>query len=481
MNPKALIQKFTQTPDGWSTESSERMSYYTYFAGQNIIYTLFNTCLTTYLLFLGVDPIKSASVMLAVKIWDAVNDTIFGVIFDSVKFKSGKKYLPWIRVSTFLIPLATILTFIIPKGSSEMFKLVWFAVAYMLWDTAYTLCDVPIFGIITSMSQNLDERNTILSYKSIWTYIGVGITSTLSTVLVSEKVGMSYGLISIVLCVMAFILMTPASFKLQERYSSEGEEAFTIKRMFKYLFKNKYLLIYYIGLFFSSSLNIGNAFNLFVSYYLFHSTLFSLVVGAVGTFPQLAASLLLPRIIRKVDKMKLYRFCTLLTVILGLLIWTIGYKNIWLYIILFTIRSMPLAITGLQMFMFTPDCAEYGRYTTGIDAKGITFSIQTFIAKLSGSISGALGLFLLGLKSVGWVSVEVSSFEELERLGVQQTPHALNTLWAIFMLVPTIGYAIGYAIWHFYKLRDTEVQVMADCNAGKITKEEAKELLGAAK
>lgn len=477
MSPKSLIQKFTQTPDGWSTESPERMSYYTYFAGQNIIYTLFNTCLTTYLLFLGVDPIKSATVMLAVKIWDAVNDTIFGVIFDSVKFKSGRKYLPWIRISTFLIPMATVLTFIIPKGTSETVKLVWFAVAYMLWDTAYTLCDVPIFGIITSMSRNLDERNTILSYKSIWTYIGVGITSTLSTVLVSEKVGMSYGLISIILCVMAFILMTPASFKLKERFSSEGEESFTIKRMFIYLFRNKYLLIYYVGLFFSLSLNIGNAFNLFVSYYLFHSTLFSLVVGAVGTFPQLAASLLLPRIIRKVDKMKLYRFCTLLTVVLGLLIWTIGYKNIWLYIILFTIRSMPLAITGLQMFMFTPDCAEYGRYKTGIDAKGITFSIQTFIAKLSGSISGALGLFLLGLKSVGWQNVEVSSFEELERLGVQQTPHALNMLWMIFMLVPTIGYAIGYIIWRFYKLKDVDVQVMADCNAGKITKEEAQSQL----
>ena len=145
----------------WSTEPTERLSYYSYFAGQNMIYTLF-------------------------KIWDAVNDTLFGVIFDSIKFKSGKKYLPWIRVSTVLIPLATILTFIIPSDSSERMKLMWFAVAYILWDTAYTLCDVPIFGVLTSMSQSVDERNTIQSIKSIATYAGVGITSTLATVLVSE-------------------------------------------------------------------------------------------------------------------------------------------------------------------------------------------------------------------------------------------------------------------------------------------------------
>ena len=50
----------------WSTEPTERLSYYSYFAGQNMIYTLFNVCLTTYLLFLGIDPLKSASIMLIV-------------------------------------------------------------------------------------------------------------------------------------------------------------------------------------------------------------------------------------------------------------------------------------------------------------------------------------------------------------------------------------------------------------------------------
>ena len=47
-------------------------------------------------------------------------------------------------------------------------------------------------------------------------------------------------------------------------------------------------------------------------------------------------------------------------------------------------------------FTFTPDCAEYGQYTTGTEAKGITFAIQTFAVKLAAAISGSLGLALLG-------------------------------------------------------------------------------------
>lgn len=467
------VKNIFANKEGWSTEPTERLSYYSYFAGQNMIYTLFNVCLTTYLLFLGIDPMKSATIMLIVKVWDAVNDTLFGVIFDSIKFKSKKKYLPWIRISTVLIPLATILTFIIPADSSERMKLIWFAVAYILWDTAYTLCDVPIFGILTSMSQSIDERNTIQSIKSIATYAGVGLTSTLTTVLISEKVGMNYGMISAIICILAFALMMPASFKLKERYHAEAEETFTIRRMFSYLFKNKYLLIYYVGIFFYSSLQIGNAFTLYVSYYLFNSALFSLVVGAVGTVPQLLIALWLPKLIRKYDKMKVNQICLLLYVILSVITWAIGYGNVVVYIIMFTIRSIPLAVISLEMFMFTPDCAEYGRFKSGTEAKGITFAVQTFMAKLTGSISGALGLFILGLKSVGWQVVEVASFQELEQSGVTQTPHALNMLWLIFMLIPAIGGLLAFITWCFYDLKDKDVQVMIDCNTGKITREEA--------
>lgn len=471
-----IISKVKQafaTKDGWSTEPGERFSYYTYFAGQNMIYTLFNVCLTTYLLFLGIDPIKSGVVMLIVKVWDAVNDTMFGMIFDTIRFKSGKKYLPWLKVSTILIPIATILTFIIPQSTTQTVKLAWFAIAYILWDTAYTLCDVPIFGILTSMSQSVDERNSIQSYKSIATYAGVGVTSTLTTVLISEKVGLNYGWITVIICVMAFALMMPASYKLKERFHAEAEETFTIRRMFSYLFQNKYLLIYYVGIFFYSALNIGNAFTLYVSYYLFNSALFSLVVGAIGTVPQLLIALLLPKIIRKYDKMKVNRICLLAYVILSIITWAVGYGNVVVYIILFTIRSVPLAVVALEMFMFTPDCAEYGRFKSGTEAKGITFAVQTFMAKLTGSISGALGLFVLGLKSVGWKVVEVGSFQELQESGVTQTPHALNMLWLIFMLIPAIGGLLAYITWLFYDLKDKDVQVMIECNTGKITREEA--------
>ena len=56
-----------------------------------------------------------------------------------------------------------------------------------------------------------------------------------------------------------------------------GTQTVTMEEIRK--LKNKYLLIYYVGIFFYSSLSIGNAFTLYVSYYLLGFS--SLFVNAI--------------------------------------------------------------------------------------------------------------------------------------------------------------------------------------------------------
>ena len=125
--------------------------------------------------------------------------------------------------------------------------------------------------------------------------------------------------------------------------------------------------------------------------------------------------------------------------------------------------------------MFTPDCAEYGQYKSGVSATGITFAIQTFSVKITAAVSSSLALFLLGL--FNWVSVQASDFAELEALGIQQTSEALMGLWIVYALIPTIGLAIAGICYLFYKLNDKDVQIMAKCNSGEISREEAEKLL----
>lgn len=465
--------------DNWHTSPSERFSYYSFFFGQNAVYNLVSTLLTTYLLLLGLNAEKSAAVILAVKLWDAFNDVLFGVIFDKIKFKSGRKYLPWLKISAIAVPIATVLMFVIPDAGSETLKLAWLAVAYIIWDTAYTICDVPIYGIITVITENLDERTSMLSYKSIYGGAGAGFCTLIGTVLISEHVGSDFSVIAIIIGVTAAITMLPVAFKAKERAPVVQTEEFTVRKMIKYLVTNKYLLIYYLGFFFYSSLNVSANMTLFVSFYLFHDSLFSLIITVIGLVPSLVCALFVPSLIRRFDKMKIYLVCVVLAVVTGLVTFFVGYENIIVYTILATIKAMPLAVIGVMMFMFTPDCAEYGKYMTGIDAKGITFALQTFAAKLTGAIAGSLGLLLMGI--FGWKEVKADNFEVLQQMNVLQSDTALFGLWFTYALVPVIGVIIAGIVWLFYRLTDKQVQVMADYNMGRISREDADAGLAALK
>ena len=461
----------------WQTNPAERRSYYSYFFGQNMIYAMIASYLTTFLLLIGVDPVKSAAVMLVVKVWDAVNDAIFGVIFDKVQFKSGKKYIPWLKIACALTPAATIAIFVIPGGASETVKLVWFAIAYIIWDTAYTLCDVPAFGIITSMTSNIEERNTILSLKGITGGIGSALTTVIVSLFISTTINFGYGFTSIIIAVIAAATMFPVCYKCVERNKTIDEEQFTVRRMIKYVISNKYLLIYYLGYIFYSGAQTYNALHIILAYYIYENSLASLITGTVAAAPQLIMGLLVPKIIRKVDKAKLFKISAIATILLSFLILPTK-DNFVLFTIAFMLRSIPLGIIGVLSFTFTPDCAEYGQYTTGTEAKGITFAIQTFAVKLAAAISGSMGLALLGI--FGFKTFDgVDSFEALEAINAraQQSAEALDGLWFTYNVVPIIGLVIALVIWSFYKLNDKDVQVMADYNVGKITEAEAKDRL----
>lgn len=460
----------------WQTTNKERKSYYIYFTGQNMIYTLVTTILTTALLFQGIDVEKAAGITLLIKIWDAVNDAIFGCIFDKVRFKSGKKFMPWLKISLIAIPVSTVLLFSMPKDGSEAFKLAWYAITYILWDTAYTLCDVPIYGMVTAMTERLDERTALQSYKSIWGGVGSGLSTILATVLAGEGIGFSYSTVSIIIAVVALITMSFICKNGVERCGGEQDETFTVRKMFKYLFSNKNLLVYYGGIFFYSGANITGLMTLVVSFYLFNSSLFSLIVMALSAVPALIFSLLVPKMVEKFDKMKIFMFCAFITIALSVVMWLLGYSNTWLIVALYVIRAVPQSIMGVMMFMFTPDCAEYGKFKSGIEAKGITFSIQTFMTKLTGAISSALYLFLLGV--IDWKDVSAAeNFDQLKEMGITRTPQTLEGLWFLFIMVPAIGIALGMLFWSFYKLKDNDVQLMTDANNGKITREEAIEKL----
>ncbi len=449
--------------NGYLTSFGERASYGFYFFGQNIFYFLLTLFFSPFVTDIGVAAATAGVISIVVKIWDAVNDPIFGGIVDRVQFKKGK-FLPWLKISLFLIPIATILFFAIPTGASAVVKIIWISVAYILWDTAYTICDVPIFGIVTTMTDNLHERTTLITIGRI--FAGVA-TAALYMIIpqIRQAIG-GWFPTTLLFSVVGFAVMIPIIFKAKERIRPVvTEQEVGLKAMFRYIAHNKYLLIFYLSMFIYSSTNIGGGIALYFARYILDNEGSMTLVAALTLVPGLLVAVFIPAMTKKIDKFHLYFWSTAANALLGVLTFFIGYRNFYLLMALIVLRAVPSGIAGALLFMFTPDCVEYGLYKTGVSAPGISFSIQTFTAKLTGAISTALGLFALAV--IGFVSGE----------GAVQAAGFDQKFWLVYMLVPAIGSLLSLPVLRLYKLRDKDVQVMAKCNAGELPRAEADALL----
>ena len=228
---------------GWQTTKKERLSYYLFFSGQLIFNTIVMSFVLVLLLNIGMNEILAGTIILAPKIWDAVNDTLFGFVVDRIHLKGGR-FLPWIKLSAIIMPIATIFLFSVPDSMGVTGKCVWVIVGYILWDTGYTISDTPIYALSTSMTNNMDERTTILSFRGITGAIGGLLASIIIPLLYgSNGVNLGWPVTAIVISVIGFVCMLPVGFCAKERFHEEQAEEATFKELFSALLHNKNLFI----------------------------------------------------------------------------------------------------------------------------------------------------------------------------------------------------------------------------------------------
>lgn len=438
----------------------EKSIYGLYFFGQNIFYMLLYLYMNTYFTDVGISAATVAAVALVVKVWDAINDPIFGGILDRIKFKKGK-FLPWLRISLIGIPLSTILIFSIPSGASPVVKVIWAVVGYMLWDTAYTICDVPIMGLVTTLTDDVNER---VSINAIGRVCGLIASIAIAIIIPIFRNALGGWTSTVVmLSVVAAITMLPICLTAKERNLRKVEDQpdVSLKEMVTYLKGNKYLLIISATLLLTQVFNVAGVWSIYIARYCVGNEAVASISTMMGILPAVIFGMIVPALVKKVDKFKLYYLSIALSMVAIVSKFFIDYTNVTQFAIISFISAVPAGLTTILQTMFAPDCSEYGYYKSGIYAPGITFSIQTFTAKLQSALVTALGSVLLVF--LGFVEGE----------GAAQAADFGRKLWNTSIIAPLIGLALALVVMRFYKLNDHDVQLMSKVNVGEMSREDA--------
>jgi sugar (glycoside-pentoside-hexuronide) transporter len=402
-------------------------------------------------------PAAVGIILLAARIWDAVNDPLFGIIVDRMHFKSGK-FKPWFRISTIGIPLTIIAMFGMPKSLSGGAQIAYACVTYLLFDTLYTISDVPIFALATAMTNNIKERTLI---------IGIGRMAAafsmlmLSILVMPVIMAAGWFTAAILFAIAALILMIPINIFTRERFRADvGEAEVSLKDIFTYLRGNKYLFLFYMAMIIYSLTNTAMSMNIYIGKYMLGGPRMVPAIMITMTLPMIIDSFLIPIINKKIDKFYILIVGLVTNLTFSLAGYFAGYSSVPLFLVFNALRNFGFGAFFAMSGMFAADCVEYGNFKTGNRAEGVTFSIQTFSAKLTSAFSaGIIGVMMTTIGYNGALA--------------EQSPATMRGLWNMYLLMPLIGLVLAIVIiGFFYKLRDKDVQLMALYNQRQIAKED---------
>ena len=415
--------------------------------GQNLIYNIVATGLYFYFQNVICLPAMALGwIMTIARIWDAINDPMMGTIVDKTHSKWGK-CRPYLIIFPAIIGVITILTFVngnYAEASSTAQKVLivaWAAVSYIAWGMCFTVCDIPLWGITSLMTEDENDRSKILGLARM--VAGVGGIGVLVVQVAQALAGAFNGdmqkafiVTVVIMTVVATILFEFAGIFTRERVE-KSEKSYTFKENFQIMFGNKpFRQILISGILRSPIQLLMIVAMTLVTYYYANGNImnilkynedgslagidFKILIGlgsvAVGLFVgQFVAMGVTPLIIKKVEKKTLYNIYSIAGAVPFALIF-VFFKvsggdltsTVWSIVIGICMLFASAAFGGINVLqsVMIADCVDYEEYHNGVRTDGVFFSGQSFITKLAAGISTIISSAVYAFVGYSGVNVD---------------------------------------------------------------------------
>jgi GPH family glycoside/pentoside/hexuronide:cation symporter len=122
-------------------------------------------------------PIGIAGTVVAVgRIWDAINDPLVGTISDRLRTSLGRRR-PFFLIGAFPLGISFFLTFYAPGFESVTAYAIYYIVVFFIFDTSFTLINVPYSALTAELTQDYDERSSLAGWRMSMALLATLITA----------------------------------------------------------------------------------------------------------------------------------------------------------------------------------------------------------------------------------------------------------------------------------------------------------------
>jgi Na+/melibiose symporter-like transporter len=188
----------------------------------------------------------------------------------------------------------------------------------------------------------------------------------------------------------------------------------------------------------------------------------SIIVSLFGSIGGYVAYIVLPIMKRKMDNRQIVFFNAIAKAIIGTVCFFIGINNYdkwYVAVPVLAVQNIVLMFVGtINQIVPTEmigDTVDYMEWKTGVRNEGISFSVLTFVNKLTSSVSTSIATALLSL--IGYLVTTTTLADGTTETIAQCTSAGGKPtqfwLWTFFTIIPNVAGLISVIPYCFYDLR----------------------------
>ena len=370
--------------------------------GRDMVYYLFTSCIMTFVLFTrsltNSQFAAITAIVVAARIFDALNDPIMGNIIERTRTRWGK-FKPWLVIGILSTSVVVYLAF---NTDLQGWSFVWFfGIIYFMYSITYTMHDISYWGMVPALSSDANARNQFTARATLFAGIGGTVASvlipmfTVGDMAIGGSTTTAYGIIALIVCILAPLFLCFTIFGVREKREYTDAPPVSFKKIWRTITGNDQLL--WISLIFLLQ-QIGNGFIVggIGSTYIYFDfgyegglfSLFSIVGMSVTAF----LMIFYPAISRKIKRKKLMGILAAISLVGYAVMLAAGLflpsdmTKFWMVVVGYMLSNFGQYGYYLIMMISIINTVEYNEYRTGERDEAIIASLRPFLTKLASAL-----------------------------------------------------------------------------------------------
>lgn len=399
---------------------------------------------------------KVANLFLLTRLWDAINDPMWGAIVAKKKPNKDGKYRPYLKWLAIPLALSQIICFVdVSKYTQNPVLLLVFAyITYIAFGMLYTGMNVPFGSLASVITDDPDGRTLLSTFRTIGSGVGGAAPALLAPFLIYTTVtaadGSTYNVadgngmfvFALVMGICSIVFYYACYGTTKERVPSEAEPQVNMKEIYKGMLKSKpFVVLALTGILISGQLQFGS-----LNQYLYKNYFCNTSLSVLGTVCQYAPLvLMLPfsgKLIKKYGKKEISSFTAFFSAAAAIATFFIkpGPDQAWLFLLMQLIIGFGYSFVSITNWAIVADVIDYQLYKTGIKSESAVYAVYTFCRKLGQTAADYGGLILLG--KIGYEAETMANAGYVE--GVSEG------ILTVCTLVPAITYTLIFILYKFF-------------------------------